>query len=218
MEVDLLLTLIFYSICLAISLFLSISTWILFTPKTDKDVDIRNLFEPFNISVDTYSKWLLEKSKKETEMEKKGDYNYTQLWRVENTWYDLNDFIPKHPGGPDWLECTRGSDVTLAFHTHHFNMEMVRSILEKHKVCDVDPQTSLLPITFNEDGFFQTLKREVMKEFKGDFGPSNKMKLITVAFPTLWIFFFILSAVYSSYFFFFHYLWIFVHCSVGIRA
>ncbi|XP_055306129.1 cytochrome b5-related protein-like [Sitodiplosis mosellana] len=38
------------------------------------------------------------------------------LWRIHNTLYDLTDFIDKHPGGPMWLEMTKGhSGVTRTF-------------------------------------------------------------------------------------------------------
>jgi len=36
----------------------------------------------------------------------------TDLWIVENKLYDLKDFIPKHPGGPTWLQITKGQDIT----------------------------------------------------------------------------------------------------------
>lgn len=30
-----------------------------------------------------------------------------QLWRIHDGIYDFQDFIEKHPGGPDWLSITK---------------------------------------------------------------------------------------------------------------
>lgn len=30
-----------------------------------------------------------------------------ELWRIHDGLYDLEQWIPKHPGGPQWLEITK---------------------------------------------------------------------------------------------------------------
>lgn len=34
------------------------------------------------------------------------------LWAIRGKLYDLNQFVERHPGGPEWLSMTRGSDIT----------------------------------------------------------------------------------------------------------
>lgn len=82
------------------------------------------------------------------------------LWRIRDTLYDLTDFILKHPGGPDWLEMTKGHDITEAFITHHVSLDKIQPILAKYRVRE-----TILPrnvkLTFDEDGFYMTLKKRV---------------------------------------------------------
>ncbi|CAH0725207.1 unnamed protein product, partial [Brenthis ino] len=86
------------------------------------------------------------------------------LWRVHDRLYDLEHFIQRHPGGSEWLELTKGTDVTEAFECHHIDT-IAESMLEKFYVRDAkSPRNS--PFTFKEDGFFRTLKREVREELK----------------------------------------------------
>ncbi|KPJ18939.1 Cytochrome b5-related protein [Papilio machaon] len=84
------------------------------------------------------------------------------LWRIHNKLYDVTKFLNKHPGGEEWLELTKGTDITEAFESHHLN-PATEKILEKYYVRDAKtPRNS--PFTFKDDGFYRTLKREVYKE------------------------------------------------------
>ncbi|PZC85570.1 hypothetical protein B5X24_HaOG216678 [Helicoverpa armigera] len=86
------------------------------------------------------------------------------LWRVRDGLFDFNDFLDKHPGGSEWLELSKGTDITEAFETHHLN-PVVEKMLEKYYVRDAKtPRNS--PFTFEEDGFYRTLKRAVRKEIE----------------------------------------------------
>jgi len=81
------------------------------------------------------------------------------LWRVHDNLYDLTDFVKKHPGGPMWLELTKGTDVTEAFECHHIT-SAPEEMLKKHFIREAkSPRNS--PFTFKEDGFYRTLKRKV---------------------------------------------------------
>jgi cytochrome b involved in lipid metabolism len=40
---------------------------------------------------------------------------------VENKLYDLREFAQQHPGGQQWIDLTRGQDLTEHFITHHLN-------------------------------------------------------------------------------------------------
>ncbi|XP_068631090.1 cytochrome b5-related protein-like [Battus philenor] len=86
------------------------------------------------------------------------------LWRVHDGLYDLESFIPTHPGGAEWLELTKGTDITEAFESHHLN-PAVNKVLEKYYIKKAQtPRNS--PFTFKDDGFFRTLKRSVWAELQ----------------------------------------------------
>ncbi|KOB71313.1 Desaturase [Operophtera brumata] len=86
------------------------------------------------------------------------------LWRVHDGIYDLNDFIQRHPGGAEWLELSKGTDITEAFESHHLN-PTVRKMLDKFYVREAKtPRNS--PFTFKEDGFYSSLRAAVYEELK----------------------------------------------------
>ncbi|KAJ8733392.1 hypothetical protein PYW08_001690 [Mythimna loreyi] len=86
------------------------------------------------------------------------------LWRIRNGLYDLTEFMKKHPGGEEWLELSQGTDITEAFESHHLN-PAVDKVKEKYYVRDaLTPRNS--PFTFEEDGFYKSLKRSVIEELK----------------------------------------------------
>ncbi|XP_023948987.2 cytochrome b5-related protein [Bicyclus anynana] len=86
------------------------------------------------------------------------------LWRVHDKLYDFTDFVNRHPGGEEWLELTKGTDITEAFESHHIN-PTTEKMLSKFYVRDAKtPRNS--PFTFHEDGFYRTLKRAVYDELK----------------------------------------------------
>lgn len=37
------------------------------------------------------------------------------LWRIGNGLYDLTDWEKFHPGGSEWINLTKGTDITEAF-------------------------------------------------------------------------------------------------------
>ncbi|CAH0702839.1 unnamed protein product [Spodoptera exigua] len=86
------------------------------------------------------------------------------LWRIRNSLYDFTEFLNKHPGGSEWLELAKGTDITEAFECHHLN-PVVEKVKDKYYVRDAKtPRNS--PFTFEEDGFYKTLKRSVAEELK----------------------------------------------------
>lgn len=86
------------------------------------------------------------------------------LWRVRDKLYDITQFIDHHPGGSEWLELTKDTDITEAFETHHLNPN-IEKMLEKYYVRDAKaPRNS--PFTFKDDGFYCTLKRKTYEELK----------------------------------------------------
>lgn len=95
------------------------------------------------------------------ELDDVGDF-----WRVYDKLYNLEQFIHKHPGGADWIEITRGTDITEAFESSHvINVNKVEAILSKYYVKEANtPRNS--PYTFKDDGFYKVLKRRVEPVFK----------------------------------------------------
>ncbi|XP_026737248.1 cytochrome b5-related protein-like [Trichoplusia ni] len=86
------------------------------------------------------------------------------LWRVYDGIYDFTDFQNKHPGGEEWFELSKGTDITEAFESHHLN-PVVEKMLDKYFIKKAKtPRNS--PFTFKEDGFYKTIKRAVWEELK----------------------------------------------------
>lgn len=88
-----------------------------------------------------------------------------KLWRIGDNFYDLTEFIPKHPGGALVLEQAAGTEISALFHSHHLT-EKPEKVLAQYRVQDVPPEAaSAIPpcdYSFEEDGFFRTLKRRVI--------------------------------------------------------
>jgi len=49
---------------------------------------------------------------------------------IDGKVYDLNDWIPKHPGGVMWFENIRGRDSTAAIFTYHKSPDSIMRILK----------------------------------------------------------------------------------------
>ena len=82
--------------------------------------------------------WIREKSEYESNVGG-APADKRNLWMVHGKWYDLQDFIKSHPGGPDWLLLTKGQDITEAYEAHHINFKKTDAILNKYYVCDANP-------------------------------------------------------------------------------
>lgn len=90
---------------------------------------------------------------------KRIDDNAEGLWRVHDKIYDLTEFIDHHPGGSQWLQTTKGIDITEQFETHHITTK-AENVLKKFYVRDaVAPRN--YKFTYAENGFYKTLKRRV---------------------------------------------------------
>ncbi|XP_056633075.1 cytochrome b5-related protein-like [Diorhabda carinulata] len=94
------------------------------------------------------------------------------LWRIHDGIYDLTDFVESHPGGSEWLKLTKGTDLTEAFEVHHLT-ELPEQILKKYFVKNAKTKRNS-PFTFNENGFYRTLKKEIRPVLKNV--PKQSMK------------------------------------------
>ncbi|XP_025420730.1 cytochrome b5-related protein-like [Sipha flava] len=85
------------------------------------------------------------------------------LWRIHDGLYNLEQWIPKHPGGRQWLEITKGTDITELFESYHLNGKAVTAVMHKFYVREAkSPRKS--PFTFKPDGFYNVLKSRVAKK------------------------------------------------------
>ncbi|KAF5308052.1 hypothetical protein FQR65_LT06427 [Abscondita terminalis] len=99
------------------------------------------------------------------------------FWRIHNNLYDVTEFINEHPGGSFWLERTKGTDITEAFETHHLRNDPPEILLQKYFVKKISkPRVS--PYTFNDDGFYKTLKKRVRVVLKTL--PENSYKMSNI--------------------------------------
>ena len=87
----------------------------------------------------------------------------SDLWIVENKLYDLSKFTEKHPGGESWIRLTKGQDITEHFIVHHLDEPKARKILQKYYVGDCPNQ--VVRFSFEEEGFYRTLKRRVLEKY-----------------------------------------------------
>lgn len=91
------------------------------------------------------------------------DDNAEGLWRVHNKLYDLTDFVQRHPGGAEWLDLTKGIDITEQFEIHHITGK-AEQVLTKFYVREASLPRNY-KITFDENGFYKTLKRKVAYKY-----------------------------------------------------
>ncbi|XP_062535313.1 cytochrome b5-related protein-like isoform X2 [Armigeres subalbatus] len=98
----------------------------------------------------TVNQWLLGKRR---------DDDTGGLWRIHDSLYDLTEFINLHPGGADWITCTKGTDITEAFEVHHIGGR-AEQLLPKYRVRAAEAPR-FVRFTFDDSGFYRTLKRRV---------------------------------------------------------
>jgi linoleoyl-CoA desaturase len=100
-----------------------------------------------------------------------------ESWYLYGNKYDLTDFIDQHPGGRDILELVKSSnDITPLFESYHAfaDIESIKKTLEKYKV-EENVKTQLY--TFDENGFYYTVKERVRRYFGNNRVLTNKIKI-----------------------------------------
>lgn len=68
------------------------------------------------------------------------------VWWIDGRTYDLTEFMPKHPGGAQYLAFA-GNDVTITFFSYHRDPKRSLKALEKYRVeaPDARPNKSAMP-------------------------------------------------------------------------
>lgn len=121
------------------------------------------------------------------------------VWRVHDSLYDLTPFLNFHPGGKDWLEISRGTDITELFESHHPNIAKARSILKKYRISSskLPPRNS--EYSFNQKGFYSTLRSKAWKVLeKSGTGPTIGMSLLHTSLVSIFLFLLFSSPVLAS--------------------
>lgn len=100
------------------------------------------------------------------------------LWRIGNKLYNLETFVKSHPGGAEWIQLTKGTDITELFESHHIT-DKAKQLLPKFYVREAAGPRSV-PLTFLPDGFYYTFKKRAVEALKNvDFHrPSTTTNLI----------------------------------------
>lgn len=113
-----------------------------------------------------------------------------KLWRLDDKFYNLIEFAPTHPGGEMAIAHGMGTDISASFHSHHLR-PIPEAILAKYRVTAPPPEAEkAIPscgYTFEEGGFFRTLKHRVAKL------DLDKQGYVS------WVFVFELGAVFATF-------------------
>lgn len=95
------------------------------------------------------------------------------LWRIRDKLYNLTDFAQRHPGGSFWIECTKGTDITEPFESHHIEEHASRMLSQFEVRQAASPRN--YQFTLEETGFYMTLKRRVRQKLRSlNYRPSRK--------------------------------------------
>ncbi|KAI4488669.1 hypothetical protein M0802_011377 [Mischocyttarus mexicanus] len=122
------------------------------------------------------------------------------LWRIRNGLYDLQKFAKSHPGGAEWINLTKGTDITEAFEAHHLT-DRAERILPKFYIRDATvPRT--VSFTFEPNGFYRTFKKRALEALKDvDFHrPSRISNLIADSYLTATVLFSLASVCFHSWY------------------
>ena len=100
---------------------------------------------------------------------------HPKYWRIAGKYYDLSEFMHKHPGGQQLIHMAqnRFDDATFAFESHHHNFKKTRSILLRYYVGDVygnERQTDMdgeqyPKYLLGDDAFYSVLRKRVTMYF-----------------------------------------------------
>ena len=118
----------------------------------------------------------------------------SRLWRIHDKYFDLTDFAESHPGGKEWLERTRGWDITEAVQSHHVRLSwsQLYRMIKKYEVPAPDGLEAVPPqrFCFDEDGFYGTLRQRAAAYLKQAGAPTGKppasIVALNVSFVVLW--------------------------------
>ncbi|CAB0018217.1 unnamed protein product [Nesidiocoris tenuis] len=148
-------------------------------------------FKNFQLKSDSFEKWMAPEFNTFPEetawLESRRKLEGAQgLWRVDNSIYDLTDFAKNHPGGEQWINLSKGTDITELFKTYHVT-DAPRQLLSAFYVQSAKtPRNS--PFTFGSNDFYETLRRRVNEKLRHvQRGPSLKAKMFADSLLVLFL-------------------------------
>lgn len=111
------------------------------------------------------------------------EYGKPMNFIIDGEEYDLTDFIPKHPGGPDFLIWAAGRDVTIHVNTYHKDpINRVYPVLKKYKVSEKRDRKKVVKNKLGIPHFLLPPKFEAADDIPTyDFDPNNKKLLLNTA-------------------------------------
>ena len=89
------------------------------------------------------------------------------LIKIHDKYYNIYDFLHKHPGGKKILESCEGIDATAAFESYHVfcNMKKIKQIMKNYEVTNPEYEIASCKYTFSETGFYSDVKEKVISHF-----------------------------------------------------
>lgn len=132
--------------------------------------------------------WMRDKAERDREL----SGCPAHLWLIHGRLYDLAPFVQRHPGGPEWLEWTRGTDCTTEFETHHLDAAKAAAVLAAYDrgALESPAPHAAEAYTWAADGFYLTLKRAAFEALKaagaGTGGPTAEMRALCGFAVALW--------------------------------
>jgi len=102
------------------------------------------------------------------------------LWKIHNKYYDLSNFIKKHPAGSHILLLGKGQNCTELFESvHNLSPINIKKMLHPYLVKGIEAEKEKISFEWKDDNFFYELSRRVKEYFK-------KEKLSYKATPLFW--------------------------------
>ena len=107
-----------------------------------------------------------------------------RYWRIGGKWYDFEDFLPTHPGGPDVLRMARDrfEDATFVFESHHPDYRRARAVIRKFEVDAsvvrasssgpaAGTTTATTPRLLDDGAFYSVMRRRVTRHLRSAGSP-----------------------------------------------
>ena len=127
------------------------------------------------------------------------------MWKIHGKYYDLTNFLDKHPGGSKILESCKGVDCTAAFESYHAlsNMNNIKSIMKKYEIDTSKSETiqsfKQHSYTFSEKGFYNEVKNRVRNYILTDYYTINYSINYSINYKWTWSWLVYASLTFVTY-------------------
>ena len=109
-----------------------------------------------------------------------------RYWRIGGKWYDFENFLHMHPGGPDVLRMARDrfEDATFVFESHHPDYKRARAVIRKFEVDasvvrasssgpTAGTTATTTPRLLDDDAFYSVMRRRVTQHLRSVGSPKG---------------------------------------------